>query len=39
MRVISPKNVNVNATGKKKKRKQEEAQKSFLRECRAYSEK
>jgi hypothetical protein len=37
MRVISPKNVNVNA--KKKKGKQEEAQKSFLRECRAYSEK
>jgi hypothetical protein len=40
MRVISPKNVNVNAKKKKeKKRKQEEAQKSFLRECRAYSEK
>jgi hypothetical protein len=38
MRVIPPKNVNVNAKGKKK-RKQEEAQKSFLRECRAYSEK
>jgi hypothetical protein len=34
MRVISPKNVNVNAK-KKKKGKQEEAQKSFLRECRA----
>jgi hypothetical protein len=38
MRVISPKNVNVKAKGKKK-RKQGEAQKSFLRECRAYSEK
>jgi hypothetical protein len=36
--LISPKNVNVNAKGKKK-RKQGEAQKSFLRECRAYSEK
>jgi hypothetical protein len=36
--VISPKNVNVNAK-EKRKRKQGEAQKSFLRECRAYSEK
>jgi hypothetical protein len=39
IRVISPKNVNVNAKEKEKKRKQGEAQKSFLRECRAYSEK
>jgi hypothetical protein len=38
MRVISPKNVNVNVKEKRKK-KQGEAQKSFLRECRAYSEK
>jgi hypothetical protein len=38
MRMTSPKNVNVNAK-EKKKRKQGEAQKSFLRECRAYSEK
>jgi hypothetical protein len=38
IRVISPKNVNVNAK-EKRKRKQGEAQKSFLRECRAYSEK
>jgi hypothetical protein len=36
--VISPKNVNVNAK-EKRKRKQGEAQKSFLRECRAYNEK
>ena len=44
IRAISPKNVNVKAenapsSAKKKKRKQGEAQKSFLRECRAYSEK
>jgi hypothetical protein len=44
MRAISPKNVNVKAedapsSAKKKKRKQREAQKSFLRECRAYSKK
>jgi hypothetical protein len=38
MRMTSPKNVNVNAK-EKKKRKQGEAQKPFLRECRAYSEK
>jgi hypothetical protein len=43
--VISPKDVNVKADNapssakRKKKRKQGEAQKSFLRECRAYSEK
>ena len=42
--MISPKNVNVKAenapsSAKRKKRKQGEAQKSFLRECRAYSEK
>jgi hypothetical protein len=39
-----PKNVNIKAenapsSAKRKKRKQGEAQKSFLRECRAYSEK
>jgi hypothetical protein len=44
IRAISPKNVNVKAenapsNAKRKKRKQGEAQKSFLRECRAYSEK
>jgi hypothetical protein len=44
IRVISPKNVNVKAenapsSAKRKKREQGEAQKSFLRECRAYSEK
>jgi hypothetical protein len=42
--VVSPKNVNVKvenapSSAKRKKRKQREAQKSFLRECRAYSEK
>jgi hypothetical protein len=44
IREISPKDVNVKAenapsSAKEKKRKQGEAQKSFLRECRAYSEK
>jgi hypothetical protein len=45
IRAISPKDVNVKAENapssakEKKKRKQEEAQKLFLRECRAYSEK
>jgi len=44
IRAISPKNVNVKAenapsSAKRKKRKQGEAQKSFLREFRAYSEK
>jgi hypothetical protein len=38
MRVISPKKCKCKCKGKKK-RKQGEAQKSFLRECRAYSEK
>ena len=44
IRAISPKNVNVKdenapSSAKRKKRKQGKAQKSFLRECRAYSEK
>jgi hypothetical protein len=42
IRAISPKNVNVkaeNAPSSAKERKQGEAQKSFLRECRAYNEK
>jgi hypothetical protein len=38
MRVISPKKCKCKCKGKKK-RKQGEAQKSFLRECRAYSKK
>jgi hypothetical protein len=38
MRVISPKKCKCKCKGKKK-RKQGEAQKSFLRECRAYNEK
>jgi hypothetical protein len=38
MRVISPKKCKCKGKGKKE-RKQGEAQKSFLRECRAYSEK